>query len=376
MASPAPVSVQPGGAGTLPAAPMGDLTPPAPPVQEARRTLSPMEAAIKIQLWYRSQRRRIRFLKMVRRALRRRKYLDERRSLAQRIHTKETEVEEMKTKLLQPSGHRLVGQWQDTRTAKAAQKVQSLWRSVRAKKRYVKRVGEMDQEAAARRLQAAVRRRRQTRQPNALRAAAQEIPAARPITAERLFVHEEQILRKRREYIPDVTGDAAAMALRVEELRRKAAEKYSAFLSGMPRQRSEVARAHLQREQTRRMIRALEGRGWGAQDSPLPYGVCSAALLREAEEKHRERMASIAKDIWGGLSVQHTGTAIEAATVTVPSESRTEEAEADQLLKDLEADLGYDFSLERSGEPTASVGPTSAVVHQAGSVGNYSSQLR
>jgi len=65
---------------------------------------------------------------------------------------------------------------------------------------------------------------------------------------------------------------------------------------------------------------------------PLPVGLCSASLLGEAEQSHRERKATIAQD---------------RALIRAPvaAESRAEEAEADMLLRALEMDLGYDFSL-------------------------------
>merc|ERR1711862_792652 len=105
-----------------------------------------------------------------------------------------------------------------------------------------------------------------------------------------------------------MTGDAAAQAERVEELRRKAAEKYRGFLVSRPRERAEVARTYLHKEHTRQMIHALEGARW---DKPLPYGICSASLLPEAERMHKERKAQIARDLWtGGRSLLHSGAAI------------------------------------------------------------------
>jgi len=312
---------------------------------------------------------------MIRRAVRRRKYLDERRSIAQRIHTREVETEEMKAKLMQPHGHRLVGQWQDTRTTKAAQKVQSLWRKLKARRQYAALAGKMDQHTAARKLQAVVRTWFRRRRPNLLMRVAQENPAARPITAERLFKHEEQILKKRTAYIPDPTADAATQAERMEELRKKAMEKYRGFLESRPRERTEVARTYLHREQVRQMLHALETPGVGF-DRTLPYGVCSAALLSEAEEKHKERKAMLARDFWAS-SVPHTGVAIEAATVTVAMESQTEAAEADQLLWGLEADLGYDFSAERAAEPLPKPKPVDESVFQPifSSAGGYGGRI-
>lgn len=331
----------------------------------------PWQAALKIQTWYRSRKRRIRFITMIRRAVRRRKYLNERRSIAQRIHTREVETEEMKTRLMQPQGHRLVGQWHDTRTTKAAQKVQSLWRKLKARRQYAALTSKMDQHTAACKLQAIVRTWLRRRQPTALMRMAQENPAARPITAERLFQHEEQVLKKRTAYIPDPTADAAVQAERMEELRKKAMEKYRGFLESRPRERTEVARTYLHRDQTRQMLRALETSGVGF-DRTLPYGICSAALLGEAEEKHRERKSMLAREFWAS-NVSHTGAAMENATVTVAMESQTEAAEADQLLWGLEADLGYDFSAERAAEPLPKPKPVDESVFQPifSSAGGY-----
>merc|ERR1711907_88540 len=115
---------------------------------------------------------------------------------------------------------------------------------LRAKRNYAKLAGKMDQETAARKLQAFARRRARRRQPNPLVMAAAENPAARPITAEQLFKHEEQILKKRAAYVPDPTADAAMQAERMEELRKKAMEKYRGFLESRPRERTEIARTY------------------------------------------------------------------------------------------------------------------------------------
>jgi len=283
-----------------------------------------------------------------------RRHLDERRVIARRLYTREAEVEELKTKLRQPGGYRLVGHTNETRTVEAAQKVQSLWRRMQAKKQHLKRVGERDREAAAQKLQAATRRRQRQRRPGLLAISKQDDPANRPIDAARMLKHEEEILKKRREYRIDMTGGKEAQ----EELRRRAMTKYREFVEGLERNQKDVRQTLLQKEQTRQMIRALEVReGTNAWDHPLPYGVCSAALMREAEEKHRERKANIARDLWvGGPTDRGAASSgapaasprsvddFLAAEVPLAVESRAEEAEADEMLRGLEADLGYDFS--------------------------------
>lgn len=271
-------------------------------------------------------------------------------------------MEELKSKLSQPAGYKLVGHTQETRVSEAAQKVQSLWRRAKAKKQYVKRLGEADREAAARKLQSLARRRQRRQRPGLLAVSAQDHPASRPITVARLLEHEAQILQKRKEFCRETTGGKAAD----EELRIQAMTKYREFVEGLERNRLDVQRTLVQKEQTRQMIRALEVRdGVNPWDHMLPYGVCSAALMREAEEKHRERKAAIQQNMWAGgandRSAESSGAPAAsprsvdlAAEVPLAVESRVEEAEADEMLRGLEADLGYDFSdklLEGSGGP-------------------------
>jgi len=299
--------------------------------------------------------------------------------LAQRIHTTETETNEMVMKLQQPRGHRLVEEWNDARTNKAAEKVQSLWRKLKGRRKYATVAGKMDQLKAVLKLQAAFRRRKQERRPNVFVRAAQENPTAKPITHEKLTQHEELILKKAKEYLPDPTLDAAMQAERMEELAKKAAEKYRTFLESRPQERVEVARTYLHREQTREMLRALETSGIGFGKA-LPYGVCSASLLRETEERHRLRKAEFSRELWAhGLPMmKHTGTAIEDATTTVAIESQTEAAEADQLLFGLESDLGYDFSAERAAEPLPKAKMPDEAVFKAifSGAGGYGSRIR
>jgi len=211
--------------------------------------------------------------------------------------------------------------------------------------------------------------------------AAQENPAARAITAERLFEREAEILKKKAAYIPDVTGDEKAQTERFEELKRKAAEKYRSFLASRPQERGEIARTYYFREQTRQIIKALGGTETSpAWERALPYGVCSAALLREAEEKHKERKAAVARELWAGGVNVHIGKAVEVASTTVAVESATEAAEANQLLWGLEKDLGYDFSEEHSKEPlpAAAARPTDSPVFSPpyASAGGYGGRIR
>eukprot|EP00913_Durusdinium_trenchii_P022229 g20888.t1 len=132
------------------------MEPPSPPPEvplppPPRPPPNTEEAVVRVQRWYRAQARRRRFMIIINRARRRRKYLEERRRVAQRVYSTEAAVEEMKARLAMPYGHRLVGRYSEARDAEAATRVQTLWRSVRAKKKLVKLIGEQQQQEAARR---------------------------------------------------------------------------------------------------------------------------------------------------------------------------------------------------------------------------------
>lgn len=269
---------------------------------------------------------------LINRARRRRRYLDDRRRVAGRIYAREAEVEEMKSRLAMPSGHRLVGRWQEARDQEAATKVQNMWRSVRSKKKLVVLIEEQQRQEAARKLQSFARRRRQGLRQGLLAKTAQENPCWRPADLDRIMEHEKAIVNKRRQW-----HSSMQRGLNEAELKQQADERYRELLQGAGRWRYDVWRLLLQREQTRQCIQALEGRSW---DRPLPYGVCSAALLQEAEEKHRARKAAMLQEQkeLGGVHIALSG---EVPYV----ESRTEELEADALLQSLESDLGFDFSM-------------------------------
>ena len=265
-----------------------------------------------------------RFMVIINRARRRRKFLEERRKIAQRVYSAEAAVEEMKSRLAMPAGHRLVGRWAEAQEAEAATRVQNLWRSVRAKKKLVKLVGEQQREEAVRRLQTFARRRRQQQMRSPLVRSAVQNPMWRPIQEERIKQHENDIVKKRKEW-SSLTG----RGLTEQQLKSQADEQYQAFLQGAGRWRYDVWRNLLETGQVHQMISAVEGKNF---DRPPPYGACSAFLLKEAEEKHRQRVAST-------LQVHNLGEGL------VNVESRAEEEEADALLRGLESELGYDFSL-------------------------------
>jgi len=228
-----------------------------------------------------------------------------------------------------PSGHKLVGRWKEAKEAEAATKVQNLWRSLKSKKKLVKLVGEQEQVEAAKKLQAFARRRRTRTRQSLLSRTAAENPAWRPMDEIRLMQHEKEIIEKRRQW-----HSTMSRGLTHAQLQMQAEDKYRNFLEGVQRSRYDVWLALMQREQTRQMIEALEGRSW---DRPLPYGVCSAALLSDAQEKHRMRKQDMLQD----QRASSHGAPSDAPAV----ESRAEELEADSLLQALESDLGFDFSI-------------------------------
>ncbi len=55
----------------------------------------------------------------------------------------------MKARLAMPYGHRLVSRYAEAREAEAATKVQTLWRSLRAKQKLVKLMAEQKQQEAS-----------------------------------------------------------------------------------------------------------------------------------------------------------------------------------------------------------------------------------
>lgn len=316
--------------------------PPPPPPLPHRKKPSPAsreEAAVRLQRWYRCNARRRRFLTVVNRARRRRRYFDERRRLAQRIYTGEVEAEEIRARLTVPGGHELVGTWMHERTVKAATKVQNLWRSIRARKKLLKLVAEQRQEQASRRIQTVFRQHRKRNQQSLLVKSAQENPCWRPLDTERLMRHEQEIISKRRQY-----HSSMCKSLSEAELRAQAESQYQGFETGLPRWRYDVWRTLFQREQTRQIIQALEGSNW---DKPIPYGLCNASLLRDAEEKHRSRKNAFAQVPRARGSFDEVFDDIGTGASFVV-ESAAEEAEADMLLHSLESELGYDFSGEKS----------------------------
>lgn len=191
----------------------------------------------------------------------------------------------------------------------------------------MKWTGEQERDAAARKIQAFARRLR-GRESFLLRAT-RDNPFLNPPDPTRLHRHEEEILTKRKKY-----HDSMHKGTSFEELRLRAEARYQEFAKAAQRTQYEISHMFLQRHQTRQMVQALEGRGWS---KPSPYGVCSASLLREAEERHQERKALMEQAIkLGGLpSMQNEG---ELPLAMNP------QAEEDDVLAELEAKLGYNFS--------------------------------
>lgn len=309
--------------------------------------VSEAEAIGIIQRWYRCRMRRYRFLTVIRKARRRRDFLAERRRATSSLHTHESELIEMKNLLHQPGGARLVNEWWDVREGKAAQTVQSRWRAVRAKQERLRLVKKEREEKALRMIQGAVRRFRLRRRPVPIHLAADEDPASRPIDPDRMRKHEEAILKKTHAYLPEKMHPLLSQ----DDLRVKALDNYRSFLSGVALRRLENRRMLLQKHDIRQKIEALEGRNF---TNPIPFGQATAAFMNEAEEKHRERKQIMSRNMKylsrmrkpgpDGEKPGPDGEKAQKMEGIVSLESHTEEAEADALLKALEADLGYDFT--------------------------------
>eukprot|EP00746_Dinoflagellata_sp_MGD_P001567 gnl/MRDRNA2_/MRDRNA2_102971_c0_seq1.p1 gnl/MRDRNA2_/MRDRNA2_102971_c0~~gnl/MRDRNA2_/MRDRNA2_102971_c0_seq1.p1 ORF type:complete len:349 (-),score=89.91 gnl/MRDRNA2_/MRDRNA2_102971_c0_seq1:50-1096(-) len=337
--------------------------------------VSEAEAVGIIQRWYRSCMRRYRFLTVIRKAKRRREWIGERRKAAAQLHTHESELIEMKNLIHQPGGARLVNEWWDVRQGAAAEKLQSRWRAVRAKKEMLRLAEKEKKEKACCMLQAAVRRFRQRRRPAPIHRAADDDPASRPIDADRMRKHEEVILKKVRAYVPQMHP-----LLSPDELRLRSIDSYQAFLKGVTMRRLEARRLLLQKQDIRQKLESLGGLpsvselqatsktvsdardGQGASEvlrlaeessrklmSRVPFGQGTREFLLEAEDKHKERKQILSRNMkfiskMGG-SVKPSPAGEKAQKVQgIVVESPTEELEADALLKALEEDLGYDFA--------------------------------
>jgi len=233
---------------------------------------------------------------------------------------------------MQPRGGIHAHRWQEAREADAAKKVQSRWRSVRSRKTYLELLAEQQREAATRKLQAFARRRKQLRQPNLYSVAAKANPFNQPLGEAELLKHEEEIIKKRKQY-----NVSLCRGMTPTDLADHAQMKYQEFIDRLGKHRADIGRTVMYRERIKQLTEALEGRSW---EKPVPYGISSAALLQDAEEKHKERMRSMADIMWFNEAVT-----AEADAIPLAIESRTEQLEGDELLHGLERDLGYDFSL-------------------------------
>lgn len=346
--------------------------------------------------------RAYRFLTVIRKAKRRRDWIAERRKAAAQLHTHESELIEMKNLIHQPGGAKLVNQWWDVRQGTAAEKLQTRWRAVRAKREKLRLMQKEKEDKARRMLQGAIRRFMQRRRPAPIHRAAEEDPASRPIEPDRMRAHEEAILKKTRTYVPAVMAELAVPVATVpqqhplpsgppqpfdNELRLKAADSYQTFLKGLTLRRLEARRLLLQKQDIRQKIEALEGlpslsqlqmssknvtaarnaQGAGevlrlAEETSkklvarVPFGRGTKEFLLESEGKHRERKQIMSRNLkfisrMGGSikpslgSEQASPDSEKVQKVEgIAIESHTEEAEAELLLKALEADLGYDFT--------------------------------
>lgn len=286
--------------------------------------------------------RRRRFREILQRAMERRKFLDGRRVLSRRIDMNEREVAEMQRRIVQPRGTRLVERWQAKREAHAAERVQTLWRSLRKKRKMIQMLGEQEKEYAVQKLQSFFRRRRQVQHE---RHRWEKVLANtcwnRP-EEEQLLRYEEEVMAKRRQYVPPYRGKPEpAPTQTFEELRQRAGVLYNEMSVNAALVNKDIMHTLAKRERSREIIQVLEGRNLSL---PVPRGVCSAAFLQQAEEKHEQRKSSTLRAMSiGGLPLPPLADLVSDVAIAV--ESREEETEANEILTALETTLGYDFRL-------------------------------
>merc|ERR1711972_420969 len=191
---------------------------------------------------------------------------------------------------MQPRGGMHAHRWKAAREVDAAKKVQSKWRAVKSRRTYLELLAEQQRAQAVCKLQGFARRRKQLRQPNLYSVAAKTNPFNRPVGEAELLSHEEEIVKQRKQYNVSLCRGMSAT-----DLAEHAQMKYQEFIDGLPKHRADVGRTVLYRERIKQLTEALANGNW---EKPLPYGVSSAALLRDAEEKHKERMRSMVDVMW------------------------------------------------------------------------------
>lgn len=289
--------------------------------------------------------RRRRFRAMINRAKQRRRFLDERRKIAQRLYTNEAQVREMKARLGpvgRPGGALQVKTFEEARATEAAKRVQNCWRTVRSRRMYF----QLKREKAAHILQGFVRRRRarmrQLKEPTLMKLAQNAMSAlprwGRAMDDVSILRYEEENINKRKQY-----NSAMCKGMSQAEMKEHAMSKYIDFVDNLAMYRNDMLRTVMHKEHLKQLEHALEAPkdGLSKWDKEPPYGVCSKVCLQEAERKHKERMKSMGEQLWLG---EDDGPEIGATPLVV--ESWAEEMESDLMLRDLEADLGgYDFSL-------------------------------
>lgn len=306
---------------------------------------TPPLAARKIQRWYRSRKRRMRFLEVLRRAVERRRRLEQRARIARRIEVNAQESLEMRQHLAQPRGARLVERWMELREVRAAEKVQSLWRALRRKREMALQAGQQERQTAAIRLQAFFRRRRMREHESVLREQVLGHPCWSPLDAPRLHQLEEDLAQRRQRHQDEYRRRTEQEREQFrEESRQKGTALYADFCETATEAHEDIYGLLVEQARIRHMIKACEGRGWSR---PLPPGTCNPSFMAVAREKHELRKAATERVVEVGGLPPPPLAGIDQVTV----ESLAEEREADALLQGLEHALGYDFRLAHEKVP-------------------------
>lgn len=278
---------------------------------------------------------------MLSRARNRRRFLDSRKQIAERLHVNETEVREYKLRLAQPGGVKLVNQMREARDLEKIRAVQLRWRAKVAKRKLAQlllerlcgpcglkalkvsggvdavarklgmepeRVRQRILEPLVIRLQAIRRRKLQRKGPSLLLQVAQDSPywcvdahgrvLQRPLTEKRLAEHEEIILQRRKDF-----GASQMKGKSAQEIREYATKKYCEFVEANSRERYGIWRTLVEQAQAERLRGALKERSWNQEKV---VGVCSATLLPEARAKLRERKILETRHAWAGVGIGYS----------------------------------------------------------------------
>ena len=147
-----------------------------------------------------------------------------------------------------------MNEYVQSREAKAATRVQSLWRALKAKRVRLVKMKAQETAAAASRIQELFRNRRRRKELSTVRTTAEVDPFEKPTDTRRMEKHGEQIQEQRRQYHP-----ALHSFMSEEQLRQDSDAKYQDFLNNSIHRRKEARKALIARLQVRRSIEVLEG---------------------------------------------------------------------------------------------------------------------